>query len=102
MKDSGFDFFCFSYIPEVFAKLTAGTSCDIHFLLIFVVALWTFPFKIIVDGDFAIVAADLAVIGFCIEFRILDIVIDEFYNLLQSFEVISHIWNFNIGNCSAV
>lgn len=62
MKYSGFNFLCLTDIPEVLSKVTAGTSGYIHFILILVAALRTFPFIVIIYNDFAIIAANVAVV----------------------------------------
>ena len=62
MKHSGIDFFGFTHIPEVFSKISAGTSCDIHLAVVFVVTLRTFPFKLVIYYYLAVKSADMAVV----------------------------------------
>ena len=85
MKYAGFDFFCLSDIPEILSQITACTASNIHFRMVFVSTLWTFPFVVIVDDDFSVVIAYMAVVGFCIELAVLDVVVDEADNLLECF-----------------
>ena len=51
--------------------------------MILVAALWTFPLVVVVDHDFSIVITDMAVIGFCVELRILNVVVDETHDLFE-------------------
>ena len=46
-------------------------------------AVWTFPFKIIINNNLAVISAHMAIIRFCIEFRILDVIINIFHNFFQ-------------------
>ena len=101
MQYSGFDFLGFAHIPEVFAQITAGTTNNSHLGVVLIVASGAFPLIIIVNGDFAIKAAHMAVVGFGIKFSVLNIVIDEFDNLFQGFGIVTHIGNFYIGNSAA-
>ena len=63
MKYTSFNFFCFSDVPEIFSKISASSPGDVHFVLIFIMAIWTFPFKVIVDFNFSVKSADMAEIG---------------------------------------
>ena len=101
MQHSGFDFFCFSDVPEVFAEVAACSSCDVHFGVIFIAALRAFPFIIIIDDNFAVVAAHVAVIRFCIKLGILDIVINKLDNFLKRLKIVTHIRYFHIRNRTA-
>ena len=49
MQNSCFYLFCFPNIPEVFSQIATCSSCNIHLALVFVVALWTFPFVVVID-----------------------------------------------------
>ena len=69
--------------------------------MVLVVASRAFPLIIIVNGDFTVKAAHMAIIGLSIEFSVLNIVVDEFHNLLQSLGVVAHIGDFYIGNSAA-
>ena len=60
-----------------------------------------FPLIVFVDDNLTIKAAHMAIIGFSIEFSVLDIVVDKLYNLLQGLGVMTHIGNFHIGNSAA-
>ena len=67
MQYTFLNFLCTSLIPELRADITAGSSCNIHLILISVAAVWAFPDKFTVfigyNPDFPIVAAYLAVIA---------------------------------------
>ena len=101
MKHAGFYFLGLAYIPEVFAKVSAGTAGNIHSLLILVVASGTFPLIVIVNDYLSVKAADMAVVGFRVEFGILNIVVYKADNILKCFEIMAHIGDFNIRNRTA-
>ena len=62
MKDSGFDLFCLSGVPEILSQITTGSSGHVHTSLIFVMALRAFPFHIFIDYDLTVKTAFLAII----------------------------------------
>ena len=101
MQHSGFDLLCFAYIPEIFAQIAAGTARYIHFCMILIVAIGTFPFILIVNDNLAVKPAHMAIITFGIEFRILDVIIDKLHQFLKRIEIITHIGNFHIGDGAA-
>ena len=82
MHHSGINLFRLTHIPEILAKITACTSCNIHLRVILIAALRTFPLKIIVDLDLAVITTDMTLIRLCIKFCILNIVIDKLDNFL--------------------
>ena len=69
--------------------------------MILIMAGRAFPFVVIVNGDFAIKATDMAIVGLRVELSILDIVINEFNNLFQGLQIMTHIRNLYIGNSAA-
>ena len=60
----------------------------------------TFPFIIFIEDNFPIKATFMAIIGFSIEFRIGNIVINVLNHGQNSFDVVGHIRNFRIGNAT--
>ena len=69
MHYSGFDFLSLAYIPEVLSQITAGTADNRHLGVILVVACGAFPLIVIINVNFTVKAANMAVIGFCIKLR---------------------------------
>ena len=99
--DTRFDLFGFADIPELLTQVPAGPADDIHRALIFVVAVGTLPLAIIIDDDFAIKTAYLAVVAFGVELGILDVVVDKLYDFLQSFQILVHVGDLRIGDAAA-
>lgn len=62
MKHSCLYLFGLAHVPEVLAKITAGSSGNIHLVVILVATLRTFPFAVIVDDDLAVITAHVAII----------------------------------------
>ena len=62
VQNAGFDFFGFAHVPEVFAQVAAGTAGYVHQVMVFVAAVRAFPFQIVVDDNFAVEAAHMAVV----------------------------------------
>ena len=76
MQDPFCDFLCPPLIPELRTKITAGTAAYIHFPLIPIAAVRTFPEQLALffnDLYFTVKATFLTVVGFCIQFSISDI-----------------------------
>ena len=81
MKHSCLYLFGLAHVPEVLAQITAGSSGNIHLGVVLVVTLRTFPFVIIINCDFTVPAAYVAIIGFGVKFRILNIIVNIPNNL---------------------
>ncbi len=66
MKNSLLDLLCTSLIPELGSDVSAGTSCNVHLVLITVAAVRAFPDELSVcvsdDLDLSVISAALAVI----------------------------------------
>jgi hypothetical protein len=60
-----------------------------------------FPFQIVVDLDFPIKTTYLAVVGFRIEFGVLDVVVDEPDHVFDGSGVLLHIGDLHIGDAAA-
>ena len=95
------DFLGLAHIPEILAQITAGAANNRHLGMVLIMANRAFPLIVFVDDNLTIKAAHMAIIGFSIEFSVLDIVVDKLYNLLQGLGVMTHIGNFHIGNSAA-
>ena len=101
MHNSSLDFLRLAHVPEVFTQIAAGTTDNRQLAMILIMAGRAFPFVVIVNGDFAIKAADMAIVGLRVELSILDIIINEFNNLFQGLQIMTHIRNLYIGNSAA-
>lgn len=94
MQYPGFDFFRLAYVPEIFSQISTGAAGHVHLGVILVMALGTFPLVVIIDHDLPVIAADHAVVGFGIEFRILDVVVNKLHGSFQGFGVVLHVGGF--------
>lgn len=104
MEHPFFDFLSSSLIPELRADVAAGSSCNVKLGLVVVMAFRTFPNKLSVlfnYADFAVVAALLTVIAFCVELCVHNVFIDEFNNLKNGRNIVLHIGYFNVADCAA-
>ena len=100
MKHPLLDLLSSSLIPELGANVSAGTSGNVHLVLITVSALRALPYQLAVVLDdlyLAVVAAYLAVVALGVELGIHDIVIDKSDDLHYSRNVVEHIWHLNIA-----
>ncbi len=95
------DFFRAAFVPEIFAQVPAGAADDGQEITVFVVAIRAFPFVVVIADDFAVEAADVAVVGFRIEFAVADVVVDETDHREDGFDIVCHIRDFDVGNAAA-
>ena len=100
MHYSSLNFLRLADVPEILAQITTGTTDNRHLGMVLVMADRAFPFVVVINGNFAVKAADMAVIRLGVEFSVLNIVIDEFNNLFQCFQIMAHVRNFYIRNCA--
>ena len=84
MQHSSLNFLGLPHVPEVLAQIPAGAARYVHFALVFVVANGALPFVVVVYYYFAVKAANVAIVRFRIKFRVLDIVVNKPYNVLDS------------------
>ncbi len=96
-----FDFFRAAFVPEIFAQISAGAADDGEEIAVLVVAIRAFPFVVVIADDFTVEAADVAVIGFRIEFAVADVVVDETNHGEDRFDIVRHIRNLDVGNAAA-
>ena len=104
MKHPLLDLLSSSLIPELGADVSAGTSGNVHLVLITVSALRALPYQLAVVLDdlyLAVVAAYLAVVALGVELGIHDIVIDKSDDLHYRRNVVEHIWHLNIADSSS-
>lgn len=104
MQDSVADLLCAPLIPVLSADVAAGASCDVHLILVTVVALGAFPYQFAVVFDYlylAVKTADLTVIALGIQLCIHNVIVDEPDNIQHSGNILLHIWNFNIAYSAA-
>ena len=84
MQHAVLDFLRSALIPELRADIAAGSSCNIHLVLVTVVALRALPEELSVllnNADFAVVAANLTVVALCVQLSVHNVVVDELDNL---------------------
>ncbi len=97
-----FDFLGASLVPELGPDVAAGSSCHIHFGLVFVLALGALPDKLSVEvfhnPDFPVIPAHLAVVAFGVQLCIHDIVINVLHYRQDSFKVILQVRHFHIAD----
>lgn len=66
MQNSLLDLLRSSLIPELRSDVSAGSSCNVHFVLVSIAAVRTFPDQLAIligdDPDLAVIAAFLTVI----------------------------------------
>ncbi len=96
MQYTGLYFLRLAHVPEIFAEISAGTAGYVHFTLVFIVADGAFPLIIVVDNNFAVEAAHVTIVRLSVKFGILDIVVNEFDNVLYRGKVMAHIGNFHV------
>jgi len=101
MQHSRADFFGLTDVPEVFAKVTAGTASYVHFSVIFVVASGTFPFAVSVDNDLSVKSADVTVVTLGVELSVLNVVVDKLNDFSKRGQIVSHIGDLNVGDSAA-
>ena len=94
-----------SLIPELGADITAGPSGYVHFVLIPVAAMRTFPNQLMVfifnNLNFSVIAAYLAVITFCVQLSIHNVIINVLHYRQNGINIILHVRNFHIADGAA-
>ena len=104
MQNSLLDLLRSSLIPELCSDISAGTSCNIQCILVAVSAMRTLPYElsflICYDLNLSVISTFLTVITLCIEFRIHNVVINETDDLKYGCNVVFHVRNFYIADCS--
>ena len=96
MEHPGANLFRLSDIPEIFPQITARPPCHIHFIVVFIAAVRAFPLLILVYDDLAVKPAHMAVIGFRVELRVLDIIINKFDKFLERRQIVLQVRNLHI------
>ena len=103
VKDAIFNFLRTTLVPELRTNISAGTTCNIHLILIAVSTMWAFPHQLAIilnNLDLAIIATHLAVVRLRIELRIHDVIVDKLHNPENGLKIILHIGNLNVRNGS--
>ena len=98
------DFCRSALVEEIGSQVTADAPAHIHPVLIPVAAVGAFPDKLAVilhDTDFPVITTDLTVIRFRVQLGIHDVVVDEPHDREHSRDVVLHVGNFHIADCSA-
>ena len=104
MQDTILDFLCSALIPVLGTDIAAGTACNIHLALIRIAAVGTDPNQLAVfllNLDFTVETAALAVVGLGVQLRVHDVVVDILHQLQNRVDVMLHIGNFHIADGTA-
>lgn len=75
------NFVCTTEISQICSDVSTGSSRDVELGVISAAAVRAVPFHALIKLHLAVVAAVLAVIGFGVQFRVHDVVVDELNNL---------------------
>ena len=87
MDETFFYFFGSPEISEVAPDVSAGSSRDVELGVISAAAVRAVPFHVLVQLHLAVVAAVLAVVGFRVELRVHDVIVDELDDFHHGFHV---------------
>ena len=101
MQDSVLDLLGSALIPILGTDVAAGTAGNIHLALVGIAALGADPNQlavILLDTDFAVIAAALAVVRLGVQLRIHDVVIDILHQLQNRIDVLLHIGYFHVAD----
>ena len=105
MKYSFLDLLSPALIPELGSDVAAGTSCNIHLVLVAVSAVGAFPDELSVliadDLDLSVISAYLAVIALGIKLCVHDIFIDVLHHGNDRIDVVLKVGNLDIADGSA-
>ena len=103
MQNPFFNFLRPSLIPELRSDVTAGSSCNIHCILVTISTGRAFPYQLAIilhDLNLSAISAFLAIITFRIQFCIHNVLINKLHNTDDRRNVILHIGNLNIADSS--
>ena len=104
MQHSVFDFLGSSLVPELCSDISASSSCHRHFILILISAIRTFPDQfprfVFLDQNLAAISAAFTIITLCIQLCIHNIIVNELHNGKHCRNIILHIRNFHVADCS--
>ena len=105
MQDPISDFLGSALVPILGADITAGAAGHVHFALVPVAALGAGPDQlavgILLDFDFSVIAADLAVVRLGVQLGVHDVVVNELHDLQHGVDVALHVGDFHIADGAA-
>ena len=105
MQNSFLNLLSSALVPVLCADVAAGTSCNVHFRLIAVVAIGAFPDELAVgvlfNKYFSVKSAHLTEVAFGIQLSVHNMVVYIFHNSEHGIEVVLHIGNLDVGDCAA-
>ena len=85
MEHSFLNFLSSTLVPILCSNIAAGSSCNVHLILIAVAALGAFPNElavvILLNKNLAIKTAFLAIVTLGIELSIHNVIVDKLHNL---------------------
>lgn len=76
MEDTVIDFLCPPFIPEIFAQVAAGPADNRQFVAVLIMTARAFPLVVVVEDDFAVKTAFVAVVELGIEFAVGNMVVN--------------------------
>ena len=94
-----------SLIPELSSDISAGTTRNAHLILIPIAAIRAFPDQLAAslffhDLNLSVITTALTVIALGVQLRVHDIIIDVFHDRQYRLDIVLHIRNLNITDCS--
>ena len=104
MQNSVLYFAGSALVPILRADISAGASCHVHFRLIAVVTVGTFPHQlalILYHGNLSVKATGLTVVALCIQLGIHDVIVNITHYVKHRRDVVLHIGYFDIGDSTA-
>ena len=105
MQYSFLNFLSSALVPELCTDVAACSPCDIHCILVCIATVRALPDELMMfifnNLNFSVIAAFLAIITLCIQLCIDDCLIDVLHQRKNSLNIILHVRNFNIADCSA-
>ena len=69
--------------------------------MVFVTAVRAFPFQIVVDDNFAVKAAHMAVVALGVELCVLNVIVNKAHYIFQRFGIVAHVRNFHVADSAA-
>ena len=101
MEDTVGNFLCPPFIPEIFAQVAAGPADNRQFVAVLVMAARAFPLVVIVEDDFAVKAAFVAVVELGIEFAVSNMVVNILDHGQDGRDIMRHIGDFGVADAAA-
>ena len=105
MQDPILDLLGTALVPILGADIAAGTAGNVHLALVGIAALGADPNElavgVLLNGDLAVIAAGLAVVGLGVQLCVHDVVVDVLHDLQHRVDVLLHIGHLHIADGAA-